>query len=168
MKRSISKNSETEGAVRSKRSRSSVSDGSKVPLYLLKTKQLERRVGALPQHLRQHTTNLREMLCLDAPGHASIEWIVISNFMIDFNYLLGKAPELLSVGRALVFYGIDSTQPGAGFSMRQWRQMNPSAVDFVQLVPSDPKNSRSNPLPFEVGLLSSNVCVKRCLAAMAF
>jgi tyrosyl-DNA phosphodiesterase-1 len=82
------------------------------------------------------------MLRLDTPGHARIEWIVISNMTIDFDFLLEQAPELYSVPRAVVFY-----EGGGGMSMQLWSSA--TTVDYVVLKPSDPPRSRTNPLPYK-------------------
>lgn len=89
---------------------------------------------------------LREMLLLDGEVVQPIEWLIIANYIIDFDYLLDAIPELLSVKHVLVFYGASEGNPEI------WRQAcHPDhTVDLVVLRPSEPANTRLNPLPFSI------------------
>jgi tyrosyl-DNA phosphodiesterase-1 len=68
-----------------------------------------------------------------------IEWLVIGNYLIDFDYLLDEIPELLSIPNVVVFYGHADT------SEQPWKSACADAiangavnVNFVRLDPSDP------------------------------
>jgi tyrosyl-DNA phosphodiesterase-1 len=76
--------------------------------------------------------------CDDDSTARHIEWLVVANYMIDFDYLLDEIPELLSIPRVVVFYGIAET------SEQPWKSACADAVDFVRLTPSDPAGP-SNP-----------------------
>ena len=93
-----------------------------------------------PDHWsRSQCWTLREMLGLDSNRpQTSIDWLVLCNYMIDFDFLLDEVPELVSVPHVLCFYGIADTPWTA------WRAASPSSV-FVQVNPSDPPGP-SNPL----------------------
>ena len=61
---------------------------------------------------RPHRSTLRQILGVDkdpgggsAGGLGPMQWIVIANFLIDFDWLLDEVPELLSLRRAVVYYG---------------------------------------------------------------
>ena len=116
-----------------------------------------------PARLSRHCHTLREMMGLDGgsgvnvsmkePPPGPMRWAVICNYMIDFDFLLDYVPELLSLERALVFYGVDA----GGSSPEPWRRAadcdgdggaGAGRTEFVRLVPSDPPRSRTNPLPF--------------------
>lgn len=99
--------------------------------------------------VRDHTMTLRQMLGLDAsvPKYytdCSIDWIIISNFMIDFDYVLGVVPELYSVPTCVVFYGQADTVP----ALQTWKQA--TDVEYVYLNPSEPPKSPGNPLKYKV------------------
>jgi hypothetical protein len=85
---------------------------------------------------------LRELLGFDGDdGGNRIEWILISNYIIDFNFLLNEVPELLSVPCVTVFFGCEET------SGEIWKQAAAeNTVDLVALRPRDPPGSPSNPL----------------------
>jgi tyrosyl-DNA phosphodiesterase-1 len=96
-----------------------------------------------PEHWsRSQCLTLREMLGYDGSlnGRATIDWMVVSNFLIDFEFLINEIPELLSLPRCVVFYGEPDTPPAP------WLGACPDRVDFRQLRPSDPPNSPTNPL----------------------
>lgn len=89
---------------------------------------------------------LRQVLGFDGnlPG-ASIDWIVIANYLIDPEFLLLEVPELLSVKRTVVFYGHQDA-PFAG-----WKQaVGADAIDFKCLRPSEPAKSPMNPTAHKI------------------
>jgi tyrosyl-DNA phosphodiesterase 1 len=87
---------------------------------------------------------LREMLRIE--GSDAIEWMVVSTYLIDFEFLLYEIPELLTVPTCVVFYGSADSSPNV------WQQAasNTSKLDFVCLSPSDPPKSRTNPLDVRI------------------
>jgi tyrosyl-DNA phosphodiesterase-1 len=117
-------------------------------LFCTLSDEAERRAHTDKNHWsRSQCWTLREMLGYDknsnddsnssASTARHIEWLVISNFMINFEYLLDEIPELLSIPKVVVFYGTaDTSEP--------WKAACGDAVDFVQLNPSDPLG-QSNP-----------------------
>lgn len=82
---------------------------------------------------------LREMLGFDGNRvHSPIDWLVVCNYMIDFEFLLDEVPEVLSIGQLVAFFGI------ADSPWDVWKSAIPTS-DFVRLNPSDPPRTFSNP-----------------------
>jgi hypothetical protein len=126
-----------------------------VPIKLFATIQNEQffnAVGDKTSPFRNCHATLREMLGVDdMRDHGAIKWIVGCNYLIDFDYLIETVPELLSCPRTVFFYGVAETSP------ETWRRActeacGTSTTDFVQLVPSDPPGSRTNPLSCRVSV----------------
>lgn len=87
---------------------------------------------------------LREILGINLGE--SIDWMVISNFVIDLNFLLEELPELLSIPNTLVVYHDISSS-----SLERWKQYatqpdGSCSVEFLCRDPSAPKQSSTNPL----------------------
>jgi tyrosyl-DNA phosphodiesterase-1 len=110
---------------------------------------------------RPHRSTLRQILGVDkdpgggsAGGLGPMQWIVIANFLIDFDWLLDEVPELLSLRRAVVYYG----HACGGSPPNRWGRAGAragagagaGAVDLVRMVPSDPPGSAANPLPYRM------------------
>lgn len=101
-----------------------------------------------------HCWTLREMLGLDRHtedeyGPGSIDWMVVSNFIVDFRYLLHEMPEFVSIPTVLVIYGHADDPAG----IEAWKGAAAgvdSHVDFVRRDPSDRRGSPSNPLPVSI------------------
>lgn len=115
------------------------------PIKLFATAQdlQERQRSGDPNHWsRSQCLTLREMIGYDGDlnGGASIEWMILSNFLVDLDFLLEEMPELLSVPRTIVFYG------EADSSIAPWQTASQGRVSFRQLRPSDPPGSATNPL----------------------
>ena len=117
-----------------------------VPFHLFATsssKTLSR------QTRKKFFTSLRRIIGFDVPNR-ELKWLVISNFSIDFGYLLDQIlPDVLQFHRVVVFYhgGINES------AVMKWRELlvgSGNTVDFVALSPSDPPNSRTNPLPVQI------------------
>jgi tyrosyl-DNA phosphodiesterase-1 len=115
-------------------------------LFCTLSDEAERRVHTDKNHWsRTQCWTLREMLGYDNNDSDSsnisparhIEWLVIGNYLVDFDYLLDEIPELLSIPNVVVFYG------QAGTSEQPWKSACAGA-DFVRLNPSDPPGL-SNP-----------------------
>ncbi|KAL7554454.1 hypothetical protein ACHAWF_017905 [Thalassiosira exigua] len=123
-----------------------------VPFHLFATttsKSGFRDDGSAKKYFR----TLRELIGLEtAEGRTrrKFQWLFVFNFLIDFEYLLeALLPDLLQFHRAVVFYGVSQ---GAE-AMDQWKQLlagTGNTVEFIQLVPSDPPRSRTNPLPMKI------------------
>jgi tyrosyl-DNA phosphodiesterase-1 len=101
----------------------------------------------------QHCWTLREMLGLDrhileddeyGAGDNRIDWMVISNYIVDFHFLLSELPELVSIPTVLVVYGHADDPAG----IQAWKRAAAAdaRVDFVRRDPSDPPRSAANPL----------------------
>ncbi|KAL7579337.1 hypothetical protein ACA910_014013 [Epithemia clementina (nom. ined.)] len=125
------------------------------PIKLFATSQdLENRKKHVQDYAADHhhwsysqCETLREVLGLErslgsgCTTHAPtkrIDWIVISNYMIDFEFLLDQVPELISLPRVVIFYGCAETSPPA-----VWKHNK--TVDLRPLNPADEPNSPSNP-----------------------
>jgi tyrosyl-DNA phosphodiesterase-1 len=102
--------------------------------------------------IAKHCRTLRELLGYDeGPDQlqSPIDWLIIFNYMIDFNFLLETVPELVSIRKVICFFGT------ACGSMQAWQEAcrqpdGTCSVEFHQLNPSDPPNSRTNPLSFKI------------------
>ena len=125
---------------------------------------------SLPVSERRFFASMREMMGLKSGRRYS--WLIICNYLIDFSYLFQKAsPEILEFQRVVVFYGTAGHACPA--VMRQWKRLlegTGRTVDFVQLLPSDPPNSRANPLPvkIEYGVHHTKVRIVAYLCSMQF
>lgn len=113
---------------------------------------------------RRFFASMREMMGLKSGRRYS--WLIICNYLIDFSYLFQRAsPELLQFQRVVVFYGTSGQACPA--VMRQWERLlegTGRTVAFVQLLPSDPPNSRANPLPVKIEYGVHHTKVRRCVA----
>ena len=121
-----------------------------IPFHLSATTTSE----TIPDHdaTKKYFMTLRKMIGMEGNKARSrtYQWLVIFNFLIDFEYLLEKLlPDILQFHRVVVFYGCRETE-GA---REQWRQLlvgTGNTVEFIPLIPSDPPRSRTNPLPIKI------------------
>ena len=118
---------------------------SEAPIKIFATKSDERERARNPgneQHWsRTQCWTLREMLGFDG-GQCkarSVDWMVVSNFLIDCAYLLNEVPELISLPHCVVFYG----QAAAG-SFGPWKA-GCSGLDVVHLHPAEGIGTRRIP-----------------------
>jgi len=128
-----------------------------IPFLLFETTSA--KSSSISQQKRNYFQTLREAIGLDVPNR-QIQWLVISNFLIDFRYIYEKIPDIVQIPRVVVFYGSFF----AGYDNIQYRQIQElimnnwkaaaelrgNTVDFVRLVPSDPPKSKTNPLPQKI------------------
>lgn len=113
------------------------------PIKLFATNTDKQKRSSCP--LRQeHCMTLREMMGFDPQPSSAINWIMLTSYLIDFDYLLDEIPELLSVPKVVIFYGHGS--PTSTWKKACTRPDGTCSVEFRQLNPSDPPNSASNPL----------------------
>lgn len=116
-----------------------------IPFHLFATSSSKR----LSKEKRKYFTTLRQVIGLDVPSR-QLKWLVISNFALDFGYLLEETlPEILQFHRVVVFYSYCHNPE----SMSKWRELlsgSGNTVEFIQLDPSAPANSRTNPLPIQI------------------
>lgn len=78
-----------------------------------------------------------------------IDFIFVTSYLLNFEFLLDEVPELLSLPRACVVYGTKEGTEDA------WRQActtldGTCSVDFLCRNPSDPKQSPTNPLEHKI------------------
>ncbi|KAL7494804.1 hypothetical protein ACHAWT_003432 [Skeletonema menzelii] len=137
---------------------SSVDNNSPViPFYLFETTSAK-PPSAIPNKNRKYFQTLREAIGLDVPNR-QIQWLIISNFLVDFRYVYEKLPDVVQIPRVVVFYG--SYFGGMDFHqglmqeliMKNWKaaaERNGNTVDFIRLVPGDPPKSKTNPLPVKI------------------
>lgn len=92
------------------------------------------------------------------PSKRSFQWLIISNFIIDFGYLLEKTlPDILDFHRVVVFY----QEAHNVEAMKSWENMlagTGNTVEFVRLVPTDPPRSSCNPLSHKFNCEYCDVC----------
>jgi len=116
-----------------------------IPFHLFATSSSKR----ISQDKRKYFKTLRQVIGLDVPNR-QLKWLVVSNFALDFGYLLEQTlPDILQFHRVVVFYS-DGRNSDA---MARWRELlrgSGNTVEFVQLDPSAPANSRTNPLPVQI------------------
>jgi len=88
---------------------------------------------------------LRELILGDNNNNNNdepIQWLLIANYLVDFNFLLNEVPELVSIPNVVVFYGCEADPSN-------WlRAAAPNRADFVQLNPQGTPRSRTNPLRY--------------------
>lgn len=126
------------------------------PIYLLATQSdRELRTTTQPSTHWSHTQTrtLRELLQIGES--VSLQWCVVANFMIDFNFLLNEFPEIVSIPTLAVMYSPqNSSSPhdwktafgGSSDNNNSGRQ----TMDLVPLSPSDPPKSTNNPLRVKI------------------
>jgi len=116
-----------------------------IPFHLFATSSSNR----LSQDKRRYFKTLRQVIGLDVPNR-QLKWLVVSNFALDFGYLLEQTlPDILQFHRVVVFYSYCHNSD----AMTRWRELlsgSGNTVEFVQLDPSAPANSRTNPLPVQI------------------
>ncbi|KAL7457886.1 hypothetical protein ACHAWC_010450 [Mediolabrus comicus] len=116
-----------------------------IPFHLFATSSSKN----LSRQTRKYFRTLRQIIGFDVPNR-ELKWLIISNFSIDFGYLLDRIlPDVLQFHRVVVFYhgGINES------AVMKWRELlvgSGNTVDFVALSPSDPPNSTTNPLPVQI------------------
>jgi hypothetical protein len=90
--------------------------------------------------------HLVEVAAVSDTPSSHIDWLIVTNYIVDFEFLLNEVPEFLSVPIVTAFFGTQET-PGI-----VWKHaaVHPSAVDLVPLIPSDPPRSLTNPLPSRI------------------
>eukprot|EP00970_Alexandrium_tamarense_P015746 scaffold5469_cov175-Alexandrium_tamarense.AAC.7 len=119
---------------------------------------------------KQYFRTLRQVMGLDSstlssqlnvnakPSKRSFQWLIISNFIIDFGYLLEKTlPDILDFHRVVVFY----QEAHNVEAMKSWENMlagTGNTVEFVRLVPTDPPRSSCNPLSHKFNCEYCDVC----------
>jgi tyrosyl-DNA phosphodiesterase-1 len=128
------------------------------PIQLFATRLDERERQNHPQSSMHwswtQTRTLREMLGFDSTTAANAvendrlscpQFLVISNFIVDFEFLLNEIPELLSISRVVVFYGYADNRPDL------WKNAvaSDAMVDFVLLDPTEQPQSPKNPLKYQ-------------------
>ncbi len=127
-----------------------------IPFYLFETTSAK-PPSALPQEKRKYFQTLREAIGLDVPNR-QMQWLVISNFLIDFQYVYAKLPDIVQIPRVVVFYGsfYGSSMDHVYYQeiiMKNWKataERNGNTVEFIRLIPGDPPKSKTNPLPVKI------------------
>lgn len=93
---------------------------------------------------------LRELLGVDGTVRERIEWLVVSNFIVDFEFLLEEVPELLSIPTVLVVYGHADNSPEAWQTLARSTPTNNTgsfgSAEFLRRDPGAPPRSAANPL----------------------
>lgn len=119
------------------------------------------------QWVFSHCWTLREMLGLDGGlEDETIDFLVISNFMIDFDFILEEIPEVVSIPNVLVIYGSSCNRINDA-AMERWKNCattttsssssstatsasTSTSPEFIRRDPSAPKQSSSNPLTVQM------------------
>ena len=79
---------------------------------------------------------------------SEIQWIVISNYLVDFETLARQLKPIQTIPRVTIFYGSSSSpNPPASYFQNVSSSSTSAVVDIVQLDPKQPAHSPSNPLP---------------------
>ncbi|KAI2504305.1 tyrosyl-DNA phosphodiesterase [Fragilaria crotonensis] len=96
------------------------------------TSELPEPSQPISPHVRIHCRSLRELIGLEGSerNQSPIQWMVMFNYLVDFEHLIDTIPELISIPNMAVFYGHGEPH--------LWKQMNPG-IHFQQLIPSDPQ-----------------------------
>ena len=121
------------------------SNSDRCPIKLFSTQEDRQKEQARTLHAdtvdQDQCWTLRQMIGLDnsKKNDASITWIIISNFLVDFEFIIEEIPELLSV-KTLIFYGVAENSP------LPWKQLaGDDQFECVCLDPSAPVDSPHNP-----------------------
>lgn len=121
-------------------------------LFATATDVQARRSNSQSHWSRKQCLTLREMLGIgdysyrdDSSSMGNIDFLFISNYIINFEFLLDECPEVLSLPRAVCVYGAKEGTEDA------WRQActtldGQCSVDFLCRAPSDPPKGPTNPL----------------------
>eukprot|EP00986_Skeletonema_menzelii_P013550 scaffold7979_cov149-Skeletonema_menzelii.AAC.1 len=116
-----------------------------IPFHLFVTSSSKK----VSQDKRKYFKTLREVIGLDVPSR-QLKWLIVSNFALDFEYLLEQSlPEILQFHRVIMFYSY-CRNPDAMAKWRDFLRGSDKTVEFIQLDPSAPANSRTNPLPIQI------------------
>jgi tyrosyl-DNA phosphodiesterase-1 len=113
-----------------------------IKLFCTLSDQAERRMHPNDKNhwSRTQCLTLREMLGFDDESSKSaIEWLIIGNFIINFDFLLDEIPELLSVPQTTVLYGVAETP------VQPWQSAAGFPLECVRLDPSESPGTRTNP-----------------------
>lgn len=129
-----------------RRSNSTTTPTIEAPIRLFAT-QLDRalrRHAPRSHHCFTHCKTLPEMVFGSNHGNknTAVQWMVVSNFLIEFNYLLEELPQLLTIPRLVVFHSDKQPNPTT------WPTNNNNEVDFIQLNPGADPGTRSNPTKY--------------------
>ena len=138
-----------------------ISTTQQCPIKLFATYQDEQiRHGKDRSHWSNlHCWTLRELLGLDHnpndillhENRERIDFMIISNFMMDIDYLTQEeAPELLSIPTTLVFYNHLCGDRGGDpqGSMNLWKQRSTGQVHFIRRDPNERSEAIATPIPF--------------------
>lgn len=128
-----------------------------IPFHLFETTSA--KSSSISRQNRKYFQTLREAIGLDVPNR-QIQWLVISNYLIDFRYIYEKIPDIVQIPRVVVFYGsffagVDNIQYRLiqEMIMNNWKaaaELRGNTVEFIRLVPGDPPKSKTNPLPQKI------------------
>ena len=130
-----------------------------IPFYLFETTSAKLLSSTSPT--RKYFQSLRQAIGFDSRrNNRQIQFLILSNFLIDFRYLYEKIPDIIHIPRVLVFYG--SFFGGENhvayiqlqeLIMKNWKSSAEhlgNCVEFRRLIPSDPPKSKSNPLSVKI------------------
>jgi hypothetical protein len=105
-------------------------------------KEQQSLTNRLPNSHLEYCLTLRQFVGIDADStnpsaKGPIEWIVIVNFIIDFDFLLDEIPEIVSIPKVIFFFQVGDPM--------QYKNTLPNA-EFYRLDPSKHPSSDTNPL----------------------
>lgn len=115
---------------------------SSPPVKLFMTKQMEATENLDPI-IHENTTSLHRLI---VRSDQAIQWIVIATFLVDFDLLLAELPELVSVNLVILIYGDAQCNDPSRLQRACTSADGTSHLHLHCLKPSDPPNSRNNPL----------------------
>ena len=83
--------------------------------------------------------NTNDATTTSGSSSSSPQWMVVSNYLIDFNYLQRQLPELWKIPKVLIVHSQHVPSP------RNW----PTSIDFIQRNPGADAKSTMNPLQYK-------------------
>ena len=122
------------------------------PIKLFATKQDEELRKDHDSFSREHWSfkycwTLREMLGIDGElQEGPIDFLILSTFIVDFDFLLADIPELVSIPNVTLFYGHSDN------SNECWKKLVAADynIDFIRLDPASPAQTESNPCTVQI------------------
>ena len=111
-----------------------------IKLFANVADMVKRRTASRTDPCFTQCLTLAEMVFGRNTSNASLQWMVLSNFLVDFSNIIAEMPQLLCVPRLVLFHSVKEKQV--------WPANPGQQVDIIRLNPSDDPQTTSNPLKY--------------------